>query len=623
MVPSATSSSSSDQSADDLSYLASLIFDQTWMAVESSLCETHFDSFETFKTGLRGLCEQAVRSRNAAGNNNPVTDALHSYFPPPPDKVTIGCWNGFEGWLGASDGERFRALCIPWCSMIMELHPPLHLLEYHLIERWPQVCLANEVLVLWPILDCLPSILKNRHRIHDWTVELANSVGNTIVGKGPIFAPLRLVYTCDPLNVEYIAKTNFPKGAEHYEIMDVIGNGIFNVDYQHWHAQRKMANKTFMSKEFRSYIAKTTRKVVEDSLLPLLSQVAIQSRVADLEDIFMRLTFDSVFMVIFGRNPNCLSIDFPCNELAQAIDDMAEVLTYRHVLPSSWWKLCRWFMIGPEKKFVEARKIIDHSLESYILLKKDDLNKEEQDNDMITSFALHQEMDNNDLIPKGNAFLRDNGLSFLFAGKDSSSTALAWFFWLMTRNPSVEANIIEELRHVREKNKDKDDGLKAKKPYVFSVEDLKGLVYLHASLCESLRLYPPVPATYRGVEKEDVLPDGTTLKPGMKILISMYALGRMESVWGKDCLEYRPERWIDENGKLNPVPLTKFFTFFAGPRNCIGKDMAFTQMKIVIGAVLFNFHVELVEGHAVRPKPSMVLHMQNGLKVRIRKRIAE
>ncbi|PIA34368.1 hypothetical protein AQUCO_03800166v1 [Aquilegia coerulea] len=520
----------------------------------------------------------------------------------------------------------------------MELHPALHLLGYHLIKRWPEVCLAffcfifiwsyikhqNDVLVFWPIFDCLPSILKNRHRIHDWSVELANSVGNTIVGKGPIFARLHLVYTCDPLNVEYIAKTNFPKGSEHHEIMDVIGNGIFNVDYEHWHAQRKMANRTFMSKEFRSYIAKTTRKVVENSLLPLLSQVAIQSCVVDLEDIFMRLTFDSVFMVIFGRNPNCLSIDFPRNELAQAIDNMAEVLTYRHVLPSSWWKLCRWFQIGPEKKFVEARKIIDRSLESYILLKKNDLHKgDEQDNDMITSFILSQERDNNDLLPKGDAFLKDNGLSFLFAGKDSSSTGLAWFFWLMTRNPSVKDIIIEELRHVREKNKDKDDGLKAKMPYVFTAEDLKGLVYLHASLCESLRLYPPVPATYRGVEKEDVLPDGTALKPGMKILISMYALGRMASVWGKDCLEYRPERWIDENGKLNPVPLTKFFTFFAGPRNCIGKDMAFTQMKLVIGAVLFNFHIEHVEGHVVRPKPSMVLHMQNGLKVRIRKRISE
>ncbi|PIA30064.1 hypothetical protein AQUCO_05700043v1, partial [Aquilegia coerulea] len=503
--------------------------------------------------------------------------------------------------------------------------------------RWPELCLAffcfifirwylkhkNEVLVHWPILEFIPSILKNQHRIHEWSVELFNSVGSTIVARGPIFARLNLVYTGDLRNAEYITKSNFsnfPKGADYVEIFDVIGNGIFNMEYEHWHAQRKLANTTLMSKEFRSYVAKATLNLVESSLLPFLR---IQSSVIDLEDIFLRFTFDSIFTVIFGRNPNSLSIDLPCNELSQAIDDVTEAITYRHILPTSGWKFCRWLNIGPEKKLAKAWKTIDRYLEHYILLKKDDLREGVQENDMVTSFIMLQEKEiNNDLIPKGNAFLRDNGLSFLFAGRDSSSTALAWFFWLIAMNPYVESKILEELRNVHAKNINKDNDLKAKKPYVFAFEDIKGLVYLHASLCESLRLYPPLPVTHRGVQKEDVLPDGTMVKPGWKILISMFAMGRMESVWGKDCLEYKPERWIDENGKLNPILLTKFFTFFAGPRNCVGKDMAFTQMKLVIGAVLFNFQVELVEGHSVRPKPTMVLHMQDGLKVRIRERSA-
>ncbi|KAF9590201.1 hypothetical protein IFM89_031856 [Coptis chinensis] len=156
------------------------------------------------------------------------------------------------------------------------------------MKRWPEFCLTlfcfitvrwylkhkNEVLVQWPILDVMPSLLKICHRIHEWSVELANSVGNTIVGRGPVFARLRLVYTCDPRNVEYITKTNFtnfPKGADYIEIFDILGKGIFNSDYEYWHAQRKVANMKFMSKDFRSYIAQTTRKVVENSLLPFLS----------------------------------------------------------------------------------------------------------------------------------------------------------------------------------------------------------------------------------------------------------------------------------------------------------------------------------------------------------------
>ncbi|KAF5182476.1 Cytochrome p450 [Thalictrum thalictroides] len=519
--------------------------------------------------------------------------------------------------------------------MAVDINLALYWSEYHLVKRWPELCLAffcfifikwylkhkNEVLVKWPILDLLPSILKNQHRMQDWSVELANSVGSSIIARGPFFARLNLVLTFDVRNAEYITKTNFsnfPKGADYIEIFDIIGSGIFNMEYEYWHAQRKLANSTFMSKEFRSYVAKTTLDVVENSLLPLLS---IQSSVIDLEDIFLRFTFDSIFTVIFGRNPNSLSLDLPCNELAQAIDVVTEAIYYRHIVPTSWWKLCRWLMIGSEKKLANAWKTIDRCLEHYVLLKRDDLHQGLQQNDMVTSFILSQEKElNNYLIPQGDAFLKDNGLSFLFAGRDSSSTALAWFFWLIERNPNVESKILEELRHVHANKNDEDDALKAKRPYVFTAEDLKGLVYLHASLCESLRLYPPLPITHRGVQKEDVLPDGTMVKPGWKILISMYAMGRSESVWGKDCLEYRPERWIDENGKLNPIPLTKFFTFFAGPRNCIGKDMAFTQMKLVIGAVLFNFHVELVEGHTVRAKSSIVLHMQDGLKVRIRKR---
>ncbi|KAF5201209.1 Cytochrome p450, partial [Thalictrum thalictroides] len=159
--------------------------------------------------------------------------------------------------------------------VVVQFHRALQLSENHLLKRWSELCLSffcfifirwylehkNEVLVHWPILEFIPSILKNQHRIHEWSVELFNSVGSTIVARGPIFARLNLVYTGDLRNAEYITKinfSNFPKGADYIEIFDVIGNGIFNMEYEHWQAQRKLANTTLMSKEFRSYVAKTT-----------------------------------------------------------------------------------------------------------------------------------------------------------------------------------------------------------------------------------------------------------------------------------------------------------------------------------------------------------------------------
>uniref|UniRef100_A0A453QPV6 Cytochrome P450 86A2 n=1 Tax=Aegilops tauschii subsp. strangulata TaxID=200361 RepID=A0A453QPV6_AEGTS len=64
----------------------------------------------------------------------------------------------------------------------------------------------------------------------------------------------------------------------------------------------------------------------------------------------------------------------------------------------------------------------------------------------------------------------------------------------------------------------------------------------------------------------------------------------------------------------------KFMAFNAGPRTCLGKEVAFTQMKVVAAAMLWNFAVEAVPGHVVEPKLSIILHMKNGLAVAVKRR---
>ncbi|OUZ99315.1 Cytochrome P450 [Macleaya cordata] len=494
----------------------------------------------------------------------------------------------------------------------------------------------NDVVIWWPVVGAIPSLLRNAHRVHDWTVEVSNTIGTTIVERGTIFARLNLLYTCDPNIVEYMVKTNFanyPKGPEYIDMFEVLGHGIFTVDFEPWHAQRRLANVTFASKDFRSYIGKVSKEVVQDSLLPFLEHVAKQSTTTvDLEDVFLRFAFDSIFTVVFGKNPNYLAIDLPNNVLAKAIDDATEAVFYRHILPRPWWKLCNWLMVGKERKLAEAIRVINEHLGKYVSAKRKDLIEgvgggEGGGNniDLLEIYMTSHELQKNDLLPKDDEFLKDTGLNFIFAGRDSTGTSLAWFFWLIATNPSVESKILEELKllfskNMKENHHSTNTSTRERRPWVFNSEDLKGLVYLHAALCESLRLYPPLPLNRKGVHKEDVLPDGTVVKPGMKVLISMYAMGRMEWLWGKDCLEYKPERWIGEDGKLSHEPKSKFYTFNAGPRNCVGKEMAFTQLKLVAANVIFNFHVEMVEGHIVCPKPSAVLHMKNGLMVRVKER---
>lgn len=95
----------------------------------------------------------------------------------------------------------------------------------------------------------------------------------------------------------------------------------------------------------------------------------------------------------------------------------------------------------------------------------------------------------------------------------------------------------------------------------------------------------------------------------------------MEDVWGKDCRDYNPHRWLSEDGnKLRYVPSHKFLFFNSGLRMCPGKEIAVMQMKTVVAVVVWNFDMEVVKGQSIQPKLSCTLQMKNGLRVKLKKR---
>jgi cytochrome P450 len=97
-------------------------------------------------------------------------------------------------------------------------------------------------------------------------------------------------------------------------------------------------------------------------------------------------------------------------------------------------------------------------------------------------------------------------------------------------------------------------------------------------------------------------------------------MGRIEQIWGKDSMEFKPERWISETGHIINVPSYKFIAFNTGPRSCMGKDISFFEMKMVAASILWKFHIQVVEGHHVTPLLSIILRMKHGLKVKLTKR---
>ncbi|KAI3978578.1 hypothetical protein MKX01_015753 [Papaver californicum] len=490
---------------------------------------------------------------------------------------------------------------------------------------------TSQAIDYWLFLGSLPSLVMNSNRIPEWFTEVFTSLGGgSFFIDGPIFSNLKYFVTCHHQNIEYILKTNFnnfPKGPDFNQVFAPLGDGIFNADSDSWRVQRRMAHTVFISGEFKNLISNISHQVVEDQLVPLLVHVAKTGSTIDLQNVCAQFAFDVNMKAIFGLDENYLSIELPSNDLAEAIGVVQEAVFFRHTMPMFVWKFMRLFRIGRERELFRAVKTIDAHFYEYISQKRKHLIQGIKTFDLLSSYINTEELNKRTNIPwlppknDDYEFLRDSMFSLFVAGKDTIASGLIWFFWLVSETPSVEKKILEELKALLS-SKTGQLSEYHEWPWVFHPDDIHELVYLHAALCESLRLYPPVPINSKTALNEVVLPDGSLIKPGTQVLIPFYSVGRMPWIWGEDCLEFKPERWIDVDGKLTRHEnASKFFTFNIGPRTCLGKDMSFTQIKAVVAAVLLNFHVEVLEGQRVRPKPATTLHMDKELKVKIHKRV--
>ncbi|KAJ4895118.1 Cytochrome P450 86A4 [Raphanus sativus] len=191
-------------------------------------------------------------------------------------------------------------------------------------------------------------------------------------------------------------------------------------------------------------------------------------------------------------------------------------------------------------------------------------------------------------------------------------------------HPTVEDKIVREICSVLIETRGTENNTASWTDEPLGFDEIDRLVYLKAALSETLRLYPSVPEDSKHAENDDVLPDGTFVPAGSSVSYSIYAAGRMKSTWGEDCLEFIPERWISPvDGKFINHDQYRFVAFNAGPRICLGKDLAYLQMKSIAAAVLLRHRITVVPGHKVEQKMSLTLFMKNGLMVNLHKRDLE
>ncbi|KMT12190.1 hypothetical protein BVRB_5g101370 [Beta vulgaris subsp. vulgaris] len=469
----------------------------------------------------------------------------------------------------------------------------------------------------WPFVGMLPSLIVGvRDNAYEYFTDVICSQKGTFQFKGPWLSNLNSLLTADPRNIEYLLKTkfsNFPKGGYYRSIMeDLLGDGIFNADNEMWHRQRKMVIMEFHSPRFRQLTVQSLLELVHNRLLPVLEESRQKSAAIDLQDVLLRLTFDNVCMIALGVDPGCLAPGLPDIPFARAFEQATEATAIRFVTPTSIWKLMRFLNLGPEKELKESIKGINKFAEQVIMTRKKEICNSQEDNTKNRSDLLAVLMRSKDETgqPFSDKFLKDLSVNLILAGRDTSSVALSWFFWLVDQHGEVEKKILDEISGIISQRETPIH------PEVFQPEEIKKMEYLHAAISEALRLYPSVPMDHKEVMKEDVFPDGTLLKKGTKVVYSIYSMGRMETIWGKDCRQYKPERWIMDGRFINESAY-KFTAFNGGPRLCLGKEFAYYQMKFTAASIIYRYRVKVTQNHLVEPKLALTMYMKHGLKVNL------
>lgn len=202
---------------------------------------------------------------------------------------------------------------------------------------------------------------------------------------------------------------------------------------------------------------------------------------------------------------------------------------------------------------------------------------------------------NNDLI-------RDQLLTMLIAGHDTSTALLAWALYLLTTHPEVMEQVKQEV----------DKVLGSSPP---TIENISGLSYLGQVIDETLRMYPPIHLGSRHIT-EDLEYDGYILPAGIRLMYSIYLTHYAPKYWDNPDT-FDPERFNKQN-KRKIVPYS-YLPFGGGARNCIGTAFALVESKVILARIIQRYDLQFT-GHHVRLKMGATLEPHPNVMVNVTRR---
>lgn len=415
-------------------------------------------------------------------------------------------------------------------------------------------------------------------------VDLVRRHGDIVCFRG-LWTSFMLI---DPQHVEYVLQTNsrnYRKGKNYKEVAASTGNGLFVSEGDVWRRQRRLAQPAFHHQRIASFA-----KIMTDSAEAMLKHwqpLAERGESVEVDAEMLRLTLGIVGKALFSRD-----LSDEADTMSQSFEIIRKHTTDRIM---SVVKFPANFPTLQNRRFRQA--IANAEQIVYALIAERRCGKGNAD-DLLSLLMTARDEETGESL--SDTELRDQALTIIGAGYETTTQALAWTWYLLAKHPEVENRLHAEI----------SDVLGGRTP---TFDDLPHLKYTLMVFQEAMRLYPPIWMMTRAAIKSDEI-GGYRIPANSEILLLPYITHRHPKYWEKP-EEFDPEHFLPE--KVATRPRFAYFPFGGGPRQCIGNNFALMEAQLIIATVAQKYRLRLADGRVIEPETSVTLRPRGSMRMKL------
>jgi cytochrome P450 len=405
---------------------------------------------------------------------------------------------------------------------------------------------------------------------------LAYRLGAPVAAR--LVGPMEMFLVVHPDHVKHILQENhknYLKEPNHSgQLKTVAGDGLTMSEGELWLQQRRLMQPAF----HRSYVGSLVSSITAatQAMLDRWHGYFSRGQVIDLSSEMLVVAFDIVARTMFSADLR--------TEAEQIVRDSATVLDYAYGGMRTPVHMPSWLPLPATRRFARARRSLHHLASRLIAERR---QSQESRPDLL---GLMLEKGGNERLA------RDEIITMILAGHDTTGHALTWAFYLLSTHPEIGRRLGAEATSVM-----------GDRAPVF--EDMAKLSYADMVIRETMRLFPPAWVLSRkSIAMDEV--GGYGIPGGATIFISPFLTHRHPAFW-RNPEGFEPERF-KEKPSSNAYA---YLPFGAGPRMCIGSLFAITSAQIVLAMVARTYNVNLVAGQTVIPRPKLTLHPHRSILV--------